>query len=153
LTSIAFDATHKKQQLQEELAAMLATELPVIPEEEFGLVDSGGQIRVEDECQAIEEMPEGLSGQEPFNLTGNLEEAKYGFYQTHPEESTCSDDNILGSYMPIPMKDTQKCITPNQATTILYKKWKVALPLLVDDILAYTTTSVGAAIKPVGSEL
>ena len=59
----------------------------MIPEEESGLMDSGGQIRVEDELQAIEEV-EGLSGWEPFNLMGNLEEAKYGFYQTHPEEST-----------------------------------------------------------------
>ena len=153
MTSTAFDATRKKQRLQEDLAAMLATELPVIPEEEFGLTDSGGQIGVEDERQAIEEVPEGSSGWEPFDLTGNLEEAEYGFYQTHPEESTCSDDNISGSHTPIPMKDTRKRITPDQATTILYEKWKVALPLLVDDILAYTTTSVGAAIKPVGSEL
>lgn len=152
LTSIAFDATRKKQRLQEDLAAMLATELPVIPEEEFGLTDSGGQIRVEDERQAIEELPEGLSGQEPFDLTDNLEEAEFGFYQTHPE-STCSDDNISGSHSSMPMKDTRKRITPDQATTILYEKWKVALPLLVDDILAYTTTSVGAASKPVGSEL
>ena len=46
-----------------------------------------------------------------------------------------------------------KHITPDQATTILYEKWKAALPLLVDEILAYTTSSVGAAIQPVASEL
>ena len=51
------------------------------------------------------------------------------------------------------MKDTRKRITFDQATTILYKKWKVALPLVVDEILTYTTASVGAAIQPVGSEL
>lgn len=55
-------------------------------------MDSGGQIKVEDECKAIEE--EGLSGWEPFNLIGNLEEeVEYAFYQTHLEESTYSDDN------------------------------------------------------------
>jgi len=55
--------------------------------------------------------------------------------------------------MPIPMKDTQKRITPDQATTILYEKWKVALPLLVDEILVYVTSSVRATIQPEGCNI
>ena len=39
MTMTAFDATRKRQRLQADLEAMLATELPVIPEEEPDLKD------------------------------------------------------------------------------------------------------------------
>ena len=111
MATTTFDTTRKRQCLEADLAAMLATstELHVIPEEESGLMNSGGQNVVRDEFKAKVEV-EGLSGGEPFDLSGNWEELgglNYGSYQTHPQDFT-SDDNILGR----PMKETRKRITP-----------------------------------------
>ena len=149
----AFDAACKWQHLNTEIAEMLTTALPVIPEEESVLMDSGGPIGVTDELKAVEEV--GGSGPDSLDPTSNLEDSgfDYGFYQTHPQESTYSNDSISRTHAPIPTKETQRCITPDQATTNLYEKWKASLPLLVDDLLAYMTASVGAAIQPIGSEL
>jgi hypothetical protein len=154
MTTTAFDAARKRQRLDAEIAEMLATALPVIPEEESVLMDSGGPTGVADELKAVEEV--GGSGPDSLDPTSNLEDSgfDYGFYQTHPQESTYeSNDNVSGTHAPIPTKETRRRITPDQATTNLYEKWKASLPLLVDDLLAYMTASVGAAIQPVGSEL
>ena len=45
MTTTAFDATCKRQRLQAEVAAMLAAELPMIPEEELGLMDNAGPVQ------------------------------------------------------------------------------------------------------------
>jgi hypothetical protein len=149
MTTTAFDATRKRQRLQADVAALLATELPVIPEEEPGLMESSGQV--EEELNAVGEVPEvsleGSSGQD-LNLEA-LEGSNNGFFKTESTYSgndyTCNISEGQGL--------EKKRVTPDQATTILYEKWKATLPLLVDEILAYTTASVGAAIQPVGEEL
>ena len=134
MATTTFDMTRKRQRLEADLAAMLATstELHVIPEEESGLMNSSGQNVVKDEFKAKVEV-EGLSGGEPFDLSGNLEELgglNYGSYQTHPQDFT-SDDNISGR----PMKETRKRITPESR--------RPQFP---------TTSSIGAATQPVGPE-
>ena len=111
MATTTFDMTRKRQRLEADLAAILSTstELHMILEEGSGLMNSGGQNIVKDEFKAEVEV-EGLSGGEPFNLSGNLEELgglNYGSYQTHPQDFT-SDNNISER----PMKETQKCITP-----------------------------------------
>ena len=147
-----FDAARKRQRLEAEIAEMFTAALPVIPEEASGLMDSGGPTGVADELKAVEEV--GGSGPDSLDPTSNLEDSgfDYGFYQTHPQES---NDNVSGirTHTPIPTKETRRRITPDQAATNLYEKWKASLPLLVDDLLAYMTASVGGALQPVASEL
>jgi len=153
MTTTTFDAAHKRQCLEAEIAEMLATELPVIPEEDSVLMDSGGPTGIADELKPVEEV--GGSGPDSLDPTSNWEDSgfDYGFYQTHPQEFTNSNNNVSRTHAPIPTKGTRRRITPDQATTNLYEKWKASLPLLVDDLLAYMTGSVGAAIQPIGSEL
>lgn len=153
MTTTTFDAARKRQRLEAEIAEMLATELPVIPEEDSVLMDSGGPTGIADELKPVEEV--GGSGPDSLDPTSNWEDSgfDYGFYQTHPQEFTDSNDNVSGTHAPIPTKGTRRRITPDQATTNLYEKWKASLPLLVDDLLAFMTASVGVAIQPVGSEL
>ena len=97
---------------------------------------------------------EGSSGQDllVFNQTGKLEElegSNINFVQT---EYTYPGNDFTDS-----ISEGQglkkKRITPDQATTILYEKWKATLPLLVDELLAYTTASIGATIQPIGLDL
>ena len=154
MTTTAFDATRKRQRLQADLAAMLATELPVIPEEEPGSMDdgvSGQSCTIEEEVVGIGNWAE-LPGQGPFDPTGQEPGGfDYGFPELYPENYTNSGDKNLQNNESAQTK--KKRITPDQATLVLYKKWKDLLPLLVDDILAYTAASVGAAIQTVGPEL
>jgi len=156
MTTTAFDATRKRQRLQADVAAMLAAELPVIPEEELGLMDNAGPV--EEQFNPNGEVPtqvldvEGSSGQDLFDQTGELEElegSNIDFVQTeHTYPGNNLTDNISeGQGL------KKKRITPDQATTILYEKWKATLPLLVDELLAYTVASVGAAIQPVDLDL
>ena len=102
MTTTAFDAARKRQRLDAEIAEMLATALPVIPEEESVLMDSGGLTGVADELKAVEEV--GGSGLDSLDPTSNLEDSRfdYRFYQTHPQESTYSNDNISRTHAPIP---------------------------------------------------
>jgi len=143
MTTIAFDAGRKRQRLQADLDEILASELPVIPEEEAG--PTHGR-HIEEQLEVVakgEEPPE----QEPSNLNcQGPEDLGCGVPESYPE-----DDNILGNQEPAPTK--KRRITPNQAATILHEKWNALLPLLVDDILVYSTTSVGTPIQTVGSEL
>jgi len=128
MATTTFDTTCKRQRLEADLAAMLATstELHVIvPEEESGLMNSGGQNGVKNEFKAEVEA-EGLSGGGPFDLSGNLEELgglDYGSYQTHPQDFT-SDDNISGG----PMKETRKRITQTRRPQFFTRSGK--LPFL-----------------------
>jgi hypothetical protein len=146
MATTTFDAPRKWQHVQAELEALLATELPVVPEAESELMDSGPS-GVADELQV-----EGLSGQDLLDPTTDTEDSgfDYGFYQP---DSAYPNDNFSGTHAPIPMKEPWKWVTPDQATTVLYEKWKESLPLLVDELLGYQRASVGAAIQPVGSEL
>jgi hypothetical protein len=149
MTTTVFDATSKWQRLEADLMMMLATELPVIPEEEPGLMDDGvcGQINIEEEVADVENWVE-LPGQpeEPFDPTSQQLE---GFDHGSPAENYT--DNTFGNLESAQKK--KKSITPDQATFVLHENWKALLPLLVDDILAYTTASVGALIQTVGPEL
>jgi len=152
MTTTVFDAASKRQCLEADLATMLATELPVIPEEEPGLMDDGvcGQINIEEEVADVGNWAE-LPGQpeEPFDPTSQQPEGfDYGSSESYPENYT---DNTLGN--PESAQKKKKRITPDQATFALHEKWKALLPLLVDDILAYTTASVSAPIQIVGNEL
>ena len=112
MATTTFDTTCKRQHLEADLAAMLATstELHVIPEE-FGMMNSSGQNGVQDEFKAEVEV-EGLLRKGPFNLSGNLQglgdltTLVAGSYQTHPQDFT-SNDNISGG----PVKETWKHIT------------------------------------------
>jgi len=143
MMTTTFDAICKRQCLQAEVEAMLATELPIIPEEEAE-PDKG----VEEEGHREE-----LSGHdlEPFNSTNRElpEGFDHGFLEVYPEHSTNSGDNVVGNQEP----KNRRHITSDQVTIILYDKWKALLLLLLDDLLAYTTASVGAAVQTVGSKL
>src|SRR6266567_1510956 len=145
-----FDAPRKRQHLQAELEALLATELPVVPEAESELMDGGGPSGVADELQV-----EGLLGQDSLDPTTDVVDSgfDYGFHQPHSQDSAYPDNKCSGTHALIPTKEPQKRVTPDQATTVLYEKWKESLPLLVDELLSYQSASVGAAIQPVGSEL
>jgi len=154
MTTTVFDATRKRQRLETDLAAMLATELPVIPEEEPGLMDDdvcGQGYNIEEEVAYIGNWAE-LPGKESFDPTSQEPEGlDYGLPKPYPEKDTDSYDKNLGNKESAQTK--KKRVTPNQATFVLYEKWKALLPQLVDDVLIYTTASVGTAIRTVGPEL
>lgn len=149
MTTTAFDATRKKQRLQDKLDALLATEVPVIRRRKPGPMDDivPGERNMEEEREDVEtrEEPEALLGQDSLDAG---QDPEGGLLESYPQHNTDSSDNILGNQG---MK--KKRITPDQATTILYEKWKALLPLLVDDILAYTSASIGIATQTVGSEI
>jgi hypothetical protein len=157
MTMTAFDATRKRQRLQADLEAMLATELPVIPEEEPDLMDESVEAEgyrrelpgQEPFDPTSQELPEGFDHGFPGTYPENYTDVDHAFPENHPDNSSDSGDDRNQESV----QAKKKRITPDQATFILYDKWKALLPLLLDDILAYTTTSVGVAIQTVGSEL
>ncbi|KIM38191.1 hypothetical protein M413DRAFT_30325 [Hebeloma cylindrosporum] len=149
MTTTAFDATRKKQRLQDELDALLATEVPVVRKRKSGPMDDGvpHERGMEEECEEVEirEEPVELLGQGSLDAG---QEPEGGLPESYPQDNTESNSNNLEN-----QARKKKRVTPDQATTILYEKWRALLPLLVDDILAYTSSSIGIAIQTVGSEI
>ena len=126
---------------------MLAIELPVIPEEESVVMHDGvsGQISIEEDLENVGN-GEGLRrGTIRPNRLGTREGFDHGFPEMYPENTR-----------------PQRLGKP--ATTTNERKRNVPLPIkqpslstrsgrVLNDIVAYTTASVGTAIQPVGSEL
>jgi hypothetical protein len=134
MTTVAFDPAHKRQCLEAWIEEIMSRKLPCIPEEK----EVQGQHDEVERLSMLEELPGGITDQGKLPSEGELD------INYHPEGPGTHEEALL------PKK---KRITPNQATFNLYEKWKTTLPCLVDDLLAYTTTSVGAPICTAASEL
>lgn len=141
MATVTFDAARKRQRLEARIDEIMSKKLPCIPEEQEGQGKSDEIERLE----TLEELPGAITnqgGEERFD-TASLD----GFHEDINYRSTegpCTQEEA---------SPKKKRITPDQATFNLYEKWKVTLPCLVDDLLAYATTSVGAPLRAAASEL
>lgn len=128
-TSSSFDAAAKKRRLEATLIQLLA------PHSSSASTDK--QIDNDNDWEDID------MDETPIEPTLDDETLP----QPENEIVTQSDD---GNCKP---KGRPKRLTPNQATQNLYDSWRLLLPTLVDDLLAYTSDSVGSVVKHVEGEL
>jgi hypothetical protein len=144
LTTIAFDTARKRQRLASRIEQIMSKDLPVMTEEDDEKLEGYPQ-----EIGDIDEQTEwapfhgGSEAQESFDH--GLEDDS-NHHHHHPSDG-------FGLHTEEEASTKKKRITPDQATLILYEKWKTALPSLVDDLLVYTTVSSGIPLQPAASEL